>query len=92
MKGAITHVASEDAVDTSGVSLDVSTTIKVAAPSQSGNKSDGDTSAANLKTDSKSALAKAGSFVPAPAVAMIAAIMAIAGVVVVIAAMRRCNS
>ena len=92
VKGTITHVASEDAVDTSGVSLDVSTTIKVAAPSQSGNKSDGDTSAANLKTDSKSALAKAGSFVPAPAVAMIAAIMAIAGVVVVIAAMRRCNS
>ncbi len=91
MKGTVTHIASEEAVDTSGVSLDVSTIIKVAAPSQGENKSSGGTSAANFKAGGKSALAKTGSFIPAPAVAMIAAIMAIAGVAVVIAAMRRRN-
>ncbi len=90
VKGTVTHIASEEAVDTSGVSLDVSTIIKVAAPSQGENKSNGGTSAANLKADGKSALAKTGSFIPVSTVAVIVAVIAIAGVAVV-AAMRRRN-
>ncbi len=100
VKGTVGNIASEDEIDTSGISLDVSTTIKIAAPSQGGG--DGDTPAVdpddggeasngdNAATDAKSASAKTGDSIPVFAVAAIA-VVAVAAVIVAIVALRRRN-
>ncbi len=82
-------IASDDEVDASGVSLDVTATIKIAAPAQNGN---GDASASNPDNGngngaagSASAFAKTNDSVPVLALAAVAAIAAAA----VVASLRR---
>ncbi len=96
VKGKV-RIASEDEVDTSGISLDVSTTIKIAAPSQGGGEDDGGTPVVepegeggdgNGTADAKSTSAKTGDAVPASAAAG-AAIAAIAAAAAGASALRR---
>ena len=97
VKGKV-HVAFIDEVDTSGVSLDVSTTVKIAAPSQGGGEDGGETPAANpddgngepaADADGKSALAKTGDSIPVFAVAAVVVIAVAAVAVAIVAARRR---
>ncbi len=87
VKGTVGNIASEDEIDTSGIGLDVSTTIRIAAPSQGGGEDDGGAPAAD-PGNAKSASAKTGDVIPVFAVAAIA-VVAVAAVVAAIAALRR---
>ena len=100
VKGTVSNVVTADGnkVDTSGVSLDVSTTVKIAAPSQGGGEDGGETPAANpddgngepaADADGKSALAKTGDSIPVFAVAAVVVIAVAAVAVAIVAARRR---
>ena len=73
-------------VDTSNVSLGVSTTVKVAAPTQGAGEGDGQPAASDA--DNKSALAKTSDSIPVFAVAAVA-VIAIAAIAVAVVAARR---
>ncbi len=90
VKGTVTHIAHDYAVDTSEVSLDVSCTVKVAAPAQAGGGDHNSDAAGTNATDaSKSALAKTNDSIPLFAVAAVALVAVAAIAVAVVAAMRR---
>ncbi len=100
VKGTV-RIAYPDAVDASGVSLNVSTTIKVAAPDQGGkdggntpavNPGDNNGKASNGATGAKSATVKTGDSVPVLAVAAVAALAAIAAAAAIAVALRRRKS
>ena len=97
VKGKVTHIAYEGNFDDSDASLDVTTTVKIAAPSQSENKVDnGTTNATNNKSGAtntnKSATVKTGDSISALAVAAVGAIAAIAIAAAAVATLRRKRS
>ena len=87
VKGSVTHIAYEGEVDDSEISLDVSTTIKIAAPAQGGDEGNGEATGTNANGD-KQALAKTGDSIPVFAVAAVAAVAVIAIAAAIVAARR----